>query len=104
MKFYFNLFIPIEFAITDGPLNIHRTEVISSQHAIFARVQKVKINLTIFKFYEKVQGFVQTLQIMSFQNVWQIMHRRGLSKGTLFSNANYVIPKCMADRAQTSSE
>ena len=35
----------------------------------FAPVQKVKIALTKFKLYKKVQGFVETLQIMSFQNV-----------------------------------
>ena len=39
-------------------------------HTIFAPVQKVKIALLKFKFYEKVQGFVETLQIMSFQNDW----------------------------------
>ena len=49
--------------------NIHWTEVISSLHTIFAPVQKVKIALTKFKFYKKVQVFVETLQIMSFQNV-----------------------------------
>ena len=35
---------------------------------MFAPAQKVKIALTKFKFYEKVKGFVKTLQIMSFQN------------------------------------
>ena len=49
---------------------IHWTEVISSHHTIFAPVQKVKIDLTKFKIYKKVQGFVKTLQIMSFQNYW----------------------------------
>ena len=47
---------------------LHWTEVISSHHTIFAPVQKVKIALTKFKFYKKVQGFVKTLQIISFQN------------------------------------
>ena len=50
-------------------LDLHWTEVISSHHTIFAPVQRVKIALTKFKFYKKVQGFVETLQIMSFQNV-----------------------------------
>ena len=30
----------------------------------------------------KIQGFAETLQIMSFQNDWYILHRRGPSKGT----------------------
>ena len=47
---------------------IHWTEVISSHHTIFAPVQKVEIALTKFKSYGKVQGFVETLQIMSFEN------------------------------------
>ena len=51
-------------------LNIHWTEVISSHYTIFAPVQKVKIALTKFKFYKKAQGFVEILQIMSFQNDW----------------------------------
>ena len=51
-------------------LLIHWTEVISSHHTIFAPVQKVKVALTKFKFYKKVQGFVEILQIMSFQNDW----------------------------------
>ena len=50
--------------------NLHWTQVISSHHTIFAPVQKVKIAFTKFKFYKKVQGFIETLQIMSFQNVW----------------------------------
>ena len=41
--------------------DIHWTQVISSHHAIFAPVQKVKIPLTKFKFNKKVQGFVETL-------------------------------------------
>ena len=49
---------------------IHWTEVISSHHTIFAPVQKVKIALTKFKFYQKFQGFVEILQMMSFQNDW----------------------------------
>ena len=49
-------------------LYLHWTEVISSHHTIFAPIQKVKLTLTKFKFYKKVQGFVETLQIMSFQN------------------------------------
>ena len=47
---------------------MHWTEVISSHHPIFAPVQKVKIALTKFIFYEKVKCFVETQQIMSFQN------------------------------------
>ena len=50
--------------------DLHWTEVISSHHTIFAPVQKVKITLTKFKLYQKAQGFVETLQIMSFQNKW----------------------------------
>ena len=49
---------------------IHWTEVISSHHTIFALVQNVKIALTKFKIYKKVQGFVETLKIMSFENDW----------------------------------
>ena len=41
--------------------NLHWTEVISSHHTIFAPVQTVKMVLTKFKFYKKVQGFVETL-------------------------------------------
>ena len=37
---------------------------------MFAPVQKVNIALTKFKLYKKVLGFVNTLQIMSFQNGW----------------------------------
>ena len=37
---------------------------------MFAPVHKVKIALAIFKFYKKVQGFIETLQIISFQNEW----------------------------------
>ena len=37
---------------------------------MFAPVQKVKITLTKFKLYKKVQVFVETLHIMSFQNGW----------------------------------
>ena len=37
---------------------------------MFAPFQKVKTALTKFKFYKKVQGFVETLQIVSFQNDW----------------------------------
>ena len=47
-----------------GSPHVHWTEVISSHHTIFAPIQKVKIALTKFKFYKKVQGFVETLQIM----------------------------------------
>ena len=49
---------------------IHWTEVMSSHRTIFAPVQKIKITVTKFKFYKKVQGFVETLQIISFQNDW----------------------------------
>ena len=49
---------------------IHWTEVIGSHQTIFAPIQIVKIALTKFKFYEKVLGFDETLQIMSFQNDW----------------------------------
>ena len=45
-------------------------EVISSHHTIFAPVQKVKIALIKLKLYKKDQGFVKTLQIMSFRNDW----------------------------------
>ena len=39
-----------------------------SHHTIFAPVQKVKTTLAKFKFYKKAQVFVETLQIVSFQN------------------------------------
>ena len=71
-----------------GMVFIHWTEVISSHHTIFAPVQKVTIALTKFKFYKKIQGFVKTLQIMSFQNDWQTLHRRGPSKGTVISKSH----------------
>ena len=51
-------------------ISLHWTEVISSHYTIFAPVQKFKVALTKFNFYKKVQGFVETLQIMSFQNYW----------------------------------
>ena len=66
---------------------IHWTELISSHHTIFAPVQKLKIALPKFKFHKKVQGFVETLQIMSFQNDLQILHSRGPSKGTIISKS-----------------
>ena len=47
--------------------DIHWTEVISSHHTIFAPVWKVKIAVTKFKFYKKVQGFVETLHICNFK-------------------------------------
>ena len=62
-----------DFRLYDGSdlkTYLHWTEVISSHHTIFAPVQKVKIALTKFKFCKKVQNFVKTLQIMSFQNDW----------------------------------
>ena len=50
--------------------HLHWTKVISSRHTICAPFQKVKITLTKFKLYKKVQGFVETLQILPFQNDW----------------------------------
>ena len=75
-------------ALTDRMCHIHWTEVISSHHKIFAPVQKVKIALTKFKFYKNVQGFVETLQIIPFQNDWSTLHRRCSSKGTLISKSH----------------
>ena len=49
---------------------IHWTEVISSHYTIFSPIQKVIIAFPKVKFYKKVQGFGETLQIMSFQNDW----------------------------------
>ena len=34
---------------------------------IFAPVKKIKIAFTKFKFYERIQGFVETLQLISFK-------------------------------------
>ena len=42
-------------------------EVLSGHHSLFAPVQKVKIGITKFKLYKKVQGFVETLQICYFK-------------------------------------
>ena len=42
-------------------------ELINSHQTINALVQIVKIAVTKFKFHKKVQGFVETLQIMSFK-------------------------------------
>ena len=60
------LHLALELFILENLLaTIHWTEFISSHHTIFAPVQKVKITLAKFK---KAQGFVKTLQVMSFQN------------------------------------
>ena len=37
---------------------------------IFAPVQKVKMPLQNYNSIKKIQGFVETLQIMAFQNDW----------------------------------
>ena len=49
---------------------MHWTEVISGNLTFFAPFQRVKISLTIFYFYKKIQGFVETLQIIPFQIDW----------------------------------
>ena len=74
---------------------IHRTEVISSHQIIFAPVQRVKIALTKFKFYKKVQGFVETLQLCHFKMTGRPCTDEvpvkvpSFQKVTLFSVINY---------------
>ena len=83
---YVLVFVQILYYHKNIPYTLN--EVISSHHTIFAPVQKVKIALTKFKLYQKAQGFVETLQIMSFQNDWWTLHRRGPSKGTIISKSH----------------
>ena len=44
------------------------TAPIGGHFTFFSPVQKIKIVLTKFLCYDKIQGFVETLQIISFQN------------------------------------
>ena len=63
-------------------------ETYKRTHYIFILVQKVKLCHTKLLFYKLMQGFAETLQVISFQNVSFVLHRLNTSKGTLISKIN----------------